>query len=502
MTQQQPKTEDGSLEVISTPTEHVEVDGSEKMHVDAENNHPVLTEEERELDRKILWKIDLLILPLCALNYFFSSMDKVDIGNAKVAGFATDNHLSATQFSAVVSMFYVGYIVFQPFAGVLILWVEPWLLLGLANMTWGLFTVLTIFSTNMVLPSILRVFIGVAEALANINNIFLTMWYTKEEIGLRTGIWYSSGVLAGGFNGLIAWGIQNNIQSKYKPWQLLFLIEGLLPIAFGPILMYFYPSRPEKVKKYFTEEEKRLCITRSRRANNSIGHKVAVRDTLVTFRSPEVYGMWLSYFCVIWAASGYGNFLPSIINGLGYDAVKSQLLTVPISFLGFLSVNFWCYFSDKFQLRGPLIMGLASGAIAGFAVLAGVAHAQAPRIFALCLINFSIQPLIPLTLAFFFVNTAGLSRRAVALPLQNAVAQLGGLSVNYTFVDSPRYLKGTIATLCCLGALLCIVAALDVYFVTQNRKKAAAAGTAQFEADRRKTLDELGGAHPDFTYSI
>jgi hypothetical protein len=147
-------------------------------------------------------------------------------------------------------------------------------------------------------------------------------------------------------------------------------------------------------------------------------------------------------------------------------------------------------------------MGLSLSATAGFAILAGVAKARTPRVFALCLINFSIQPLIPLTLSFFFVNTAGLSRRALALPLQNAVGQIGGLAVNYTFVDAPRYLGGTIATIGCLGSLFCIVAILDVYFVRQNRKKAAAVGTQQYEFDRTKTLDELGSAHPDFTFTI
>ena len=464
---------------------------------------PSLTEEQRVLDRKILRKIDLLILPLCTINYFFSAMDRSDIGNAKVAGFQVDNNLSATQFSAVVSLFYAGYITCQPIGGILIQYVEAYLLLGVANISWGICTIMLLFSNGMVLPGILRVLVGAAEGLTQINNVFLTMWYTKDEIAVRTGLWYSFGVLAGAFNGLIAWGIQHNIRTKiFKPWQLLFLIEGIFPITFGPFLLYFYPSSPSKVKKFFSEEEKALCIARSQRARNTIGAPVRIRDGLKIFSCPETYGMFIAYFCVIWSSSGYGNFLPAIVDGLGFSAVESQLLTVPICFLGFLSVNFWCYVSDRVQLRGPLIMGLAVVSAIGFAILAVVSHAKGPRIFALCLISSSVQPLIPLTLTFLFVNTAGLSRRALVIPIQNACGQVGGLAVSFTYVNGPRYQTATIATIFCLGALFLTMGALDLYFVMRNRAKVASVGSERWEVDRVKSFDELGTDHPGFTFTI
>jgi hypothetical protein len=69
-----------------------------------------MTAEEKIQDKKLLRKIDLLILPLATLNYFFSSMDRNDIGNAKLAGFQTDNHLTNLNYSTVVAVFYAGYV--------------------------------------------------------------------------------------------------------------------------------------------------------------------------------------------------------------------------------------------------------------------------------------------------------------------------------------------------------------------------------------------------------
>ncbi|PWN89498.1 MFS general substrate transporter [Acaromyces ingoldii] len=470
--------------------------------VDVGTPLPDLTPEEREVDRRVRRKIDFLILPLCALNYFFSSMDRSDIGNAKIAGFQKAIHASNLQYASIVSFFYIGYLVMQPVGSLLIGYVETWAILGAANMFWGTMTCLLLLSRNDVLPRVLRVLIGASEGLVQINNVFLTLWYTHEEIATRTGIWYSSGVLAGSFNGLIAYGASVHTHASLQPWQILFLTEGLLPIVFGPIFMYFYPSRPEKVTKFFTEEEKALCIARTMRARNTAGAKLTIRGMLSIFRSPETYLLWLCYFCVIWSSSGYGNFLPAIVNGLGFDTEISQLLTVPIAFLGFLSVNFWCIVSDRFQWRGPLIMGLALSSAAGFAILAGVSHGLGVRMFALCLINASVQPLIPLTLSFLFTNTVGFSRRALSIPLQNVFGQIGGLASGYTFVDSPRYFRGTLGACGNLIGLTVLVAILDLYFMHENRKKRARADSDETLDDRLRSFDELGTKHPDFYFTL
>ncbi|KAJ5953307.1 MFS general substrate transporter [Penicillium verhagenii] len=465
---------------------------------------PILPQDQRDLDRKILRKIDLLILPICALNHFFSAMDRSDIGNAKLAGFSKDNHLSAIQFSVVVSMFQVGAILCQPVGGLLILrYIEAYLLLGFGNIFWGICTVMLIFSTGMILPSILRILIGIAEGLTQVNIIFLTMWYTKEEMATRTGFWMSFGALAGAINGLMAWGIQHNIHSPtLKSWQILFLMEGAFPILFGPLILHFYPSSPSKVKKYFSEAEKEICIARTQRAGNTVDRASSIREAMPVFRCPETYGMFVAHFCVIWASAGYSNFLPIIIDGLGFSAVESQLLTVPVCVVSFLSVNLFCWFSDRLQLRGPLIMGLAMVSVIGFTMLAALSSAKGPRTFALYLISLSVYPLIPLTLTFLCVNTVGLSRRALVIPIQNVFGLLGGLVVNYTYIHKPRYLEGTLGTIGCLCILIVTIAALDLSFIARNRAKASDVGSEQWENNRTKSFDELGTDHPDFKFTV
>jgi hypothetical protein len=149
------------------------------------------------------------------------------------------------------------------------------------------------------------------------------------------------------------------------------------------------------------------------------------------------------------------------------------------------------------------VLALSGVSFVGFAVLVGVdPNATAARIVRLCLISAGTNPLVPLILTWVNVNTVGLSKRAIAIPIQNSVGQIGGLYVNYVFVDPPKYLKGSIATLAVLGVLFCLAAGLEVYFVLQNRKKEQNRDSDWCRENRWKNYEELGAEHPDFMYTL
>lgn len=70
-------------------------------------NEPITKEEAR----RVLWKIDLIILPLLALSVIISAVDKVIISNAAIYGMREDTHLVGDQFSWVGSIFYFGFLI-------------------------------------------------------------------------------------------------------------------------------------------------------------------------------------------------------------------------------------------------------------------------------------------------------------------------------------------------------------------------------------------------------
>lgn len=70
--------------------------------------------------RRVLWKIDLIILPLVTLSVIISAVDKVIISNAAIFGMRDDTHLVGNQYSWVASIFYFGYLISEWPANMLI----------------------------------------------------------------------------------------------------------------------------------------------------------------------------------------------------------------------------------------------------------------------------------------------------------------------------------------------------------------------------------------------
>ncbi|KDQ64485.1 hypothetical protein JAAARDRAFT_116650 [Jaapia argillacea MUCL 33604] len=55
------------------------------------------------LTKRVLWKLDIHILPPLALLWLANFIDRSNIGNARIAGLETDAHLKGNQFNTALS---------------------------------------------------------------------------------------------------------------------------------------------------------------------------------------------------------------------------------------------------------------------------------------------------------------------------------------------------------------------------------------------------------------
>jgi hypothetical protein len=51
------------------------------------------------LERKVLWRLDILLVPILCILYLLAFLDRSNIGNARIAGLQTDLNMSDTQYS-------------------------------------------------------------------------------------------------------------------------------------------------------------------------------------------------------------------------------------------------------------------------------------------------------------------------------------------------------------------------------------------------------------------
>jgi hypothetical protein len=98
---------------------------------------PLNPDDEKAIERRLVWKIDLRILPILTFLYIFASMDRSDIGNAQVAGMQKAIGASAQEWTLVAALFYLGYIVSQPIGTLYLRSLSPPNLFAFACCLWG-----------------------------------------------------------------------------------------------------------------------------------------------------------------------------------------------------------------------------------------------------------------------------------------------------------------------------------------------------------------------------
>lgn len=92
------------------------------------------------------------------------SVDRMNIGNATLAGFERDLHLEGTDYNAVLSIFYIPYILFEMPATVCCKVLGPGWFLPSSALGFGIVSVCTAFFHDFSSASACRFHLGVFEA--------------------------------------------------------------------------------------------------------------------------------------------------------------------------------------------------------------------------------------------------------------------------------------------------------------------------------------------------
>lgn len=65
-----------------------------------------------KMRRALNRKIDIRLLPILALLYLISNLDRANIGNAKIEGMEASLSLTGVQYNTALAIFFVSYILF------------------------------------------------------------------------------------------------------------------------------------------------------------------------------------------------------------------------------------------------------------------------------------------------------------------------------------------------------------------------------------------------------
>lgn len=145
--------------------------------------------------------------------------------------------------------------------------------------------------------------------------IDLSFWYEYHELATRSAIFFSTSTLAGAFNGLVSYGISKNLDGTngWRAWKWIFLIEGVLPIGFAFVVLFFLPASPSEVRYGFSDIEKEELVQRSERSHNSSEARVQPKKILKLLMSIHFWMFTVLYCVSLFTVSSLSNFLPALV---------------------------------------------------------------------------------------------------------------------------------------------------------------------------------------------
>ncbi|KAK6531893.1 hypothetical protein TWF694_003056 [Orbilia ellipsospora] len=422
---------------------------------------------ERSLVRKLDWHIP----PLVGFLFLLSFLDRSNIGNAKIAGMEEDLELQGNRYSWLLTIFYIGYIIFQ-FQGLMWKIVRPHYWACFIVFAWGVIATCQAATQTWAGEMALRFLLGAAEAgFGPSIPYLLSFFYLRHELGFRSGIFLACAPLASTFAGALAYGITSG-HPKLASWRLLFLVEGIPTILAAFLAFFFLPDSPS-VAKFLTEEEKEIAKARGVRQTGQEERPKGIvwKDILLTLGDLKAWFTALMYFSCNVSYSSLPVYLPTILNQMGFSAINSQGLSVPPYFISVFVTVGTCWVADRFQQRGLMIMCLSLVAGVGYILLAAC-PGVGPRYFGTFLAASGVFPAIANILPWVVNNQGSDTRRGMGIIILNVVGQCGPLLGTNVFPtkEAPRYVKGQIicAAFMFFNAFLAI--SLRTLLVWENKK--------------------------------
>ena len=176
----------------------------------------------------------LRIIPVLALLFLCSFLDRTNVGNARILGLEADLHLSNSQYNQGLAVFYATYIAryFLPLpqpprfitprfiipqhppptnnlsltseipSNLVLKVLTPRVMLPLLTITWGLITTCLGFVRSYGSFMAVRALLGLAEGgLLPGIVLYLSGMYTRGEMAVRIGVFYTAASLSGAFGG-------------------------------------------------------------------------------------------------------------------------------------------------------------------------------------------------------------------------------------------------------------------------------------------------------------
>lgn len=442
-------------------------------------------ENDTPAERKLMWKIDLLLTLYSMLAYWVKNLDQSNINNAYTAGLKEDIGMKGNDLVNTQVLFNVGNIVFQiPFMFCLNSLPLNYVLPGL-ELIWAILTVLTYKVETVAQLKAIRFFVGSLEAPAYLafQYLFGTFIYNPSMIARRSMVYYFGQYIGIMTSGLISGGVVDHFEGVHglAAWRWIFIIDGIISVVVAILGFYMLPGTPTDCYSIFLTDDEIRLLRRNLKKNHTGGRPKV--NLWQSFCSKDVWKRiflsWEIYVLTIWNFFCWNNNNGSSgayilwLKSLGiYTHGEVQFKSALTPGLGIVWLFLVCMYADLFHLRWLAIVLSQVFNFLGNALLAVWDIPRGAKWFAWCLQYFgwAMAPVL-----YSWMNDIcrrDAQRRAVTLVVMNMFAQASTAwmaVIVWKTEEAPRYLKGYSFTAAC-AFCLAIWTFVVLYFYKRQEK--------------------------------
>lgn len=353
-----------------------------------------LTVEER---RRVIRRVDLRVTCVLGSVYCISQMDRNNLGFTAIAGMNVDLNMNGSMYSTVVLVMFFTYVALQPVATVLIRKVGPRNFLATITILWGITMMGFGFVQTWWQLIPLRLLLGGLEAGVFPGSIYLlSCWYPRYDLQKRNALFYLIGTIASAFTGILAFGLSqmaglgsgsglgahnptapSGMNSGIAGWRWIFIMMGIITVVFGFFSLLLIVDFPEISTrkgfgfKFLSEREAAFVVaTIEQDRYDAVADKFSLNKYVKNAADLKVWAFAALFGLTTTTNYAVAYFLPIILrDGMGFSVAQAQCLSAPPYVAAGILMISWGWVSDKYRVRGPIVIVNAIISIIGKVIL-------------------------------------------------------------------------------------------------------------------------------------
>lgn len=463
---------------------------------------------DKAMERKIMWKCDLHLLPPLSILFIITFIDRTNIANAKIEGMTTDLRMGNTDYNKALWILNIPYICLALPSNILMKkgFMKPSIYLSGLMFCWAVCVIGMGVTKSFKGILACRFLMGCFEAGFVPGCAYLiSRYYKRKDFSARYAVFFSAAVLAGAFGGFLAYAIEHmDGVGGYSGWRWIFIIEGLMTVATTIIGLLFIPNYP-KHSNFLLPKEKQYMLNMlkldSGPSRPDHYNLTVMKECLF---DPKIWLGMIAYFGADTAASSIVSFQPTILKSLGYTNAQAQIHTVPVYIVALAILNICAFFSGYLRHRyGFVVFGACLGVIGWAVELTVPITSVAARYCGMFAIASSAYVQMPLIVAWISNNMGGNAKAAFGTGFVIGIGNCGNLVSSNIFIttETPRFRTGFRVglALTCVG--IAASTALELLMFHQNRRRESGKENEKLELCE-DALGDLGDNHPNFRYML